>query len=170
MPWWIARWNCSLIVVSLANCHLLFDLSCPWEMISNGWWTCVGHTLKLTTYPLEIGYLAEEWIRWIWNLTDKPSVLVANWNLPSMLVTHQNLLWYNNKLYLRDERMYIHIVVCDYRELVRELSAQMTPLSSKSRVHRVKGTGIANFPRALFLARARLIKFLWIIQFGVMTR
>ena len=152
MPWQIAHWNRSLIVFFI---HLLFDPSCPWEMISHGWWTCAGRTSKLTAYPSDIGYLATEWTRRIWNLTDKPSVLVTHWKLPSVLVTHRNLLRCNNTSYPRADRLYNHLVASDYRELFRELSVQTTTFSSKSRGHRVKGTGISNSFQALFLARER---------------
>ena len=144
--------NRSLIVVSL---HILYDPLCPWEMISHGWWTCAGFTSKLTAYLSKIGYLAEERNRRIWNLTDKPSVLVTHQNLSYMMVTHRNLLQCNNALYPRAERLYNHLVVCDHRELCWELYGKTTPLSSKSRGHRVKGTGIENSFQALFLARAQ---------------
>ena len=144
--------NRSLIFVSL---HLLYDPSCLWGVISQGWWTCAGSTSKLTTYPSDIGYLAEERTFRRCNLTDKPSVLVTHQNLPSVLVTHRNLLRCNNVSYPRSKRLYNHLVVCDLRELFRELSGQTTPLSSKLRVHRVKGTGITNSFQYLFLARAR---------------
>ena len=147
--------NRPFTVVWLADCHLLFDPSFLWEMISHGWWTCVGYILKPTAHPLEMGYFAEERTRWRWNLTDESSVLVAHRNLTSMLVTHQNLLRYNNALYPCAKRLYNHLVVCEYRELCQELSGQTMTLSLKSRVHRVKGTGITNSFQALFLARAR---------------
>ena len=147
--------NHPLIVVSLADFRLLFDPSCPWEMISHGLWTCVGYTLKPTAYLSEIGYLTEERTRWRWNITDEPSVLVAHQNLPSVLVTHQKLLQCNNASYPRAKRLYNHLIVCDYRELFREVSGQTTPLSLKSRGHRVKLTGITNSFQALFLARSR---------------
>ena len=143
--------NHSLIFISL---HLLFDPSFMWEMISHGWWTCDGHTSKLTAYQSEIGYLPEEQNRQRWNLTDKPSVLVTHINFPSVLVTHLNLLRCNNASYPRAERLYNHLVVCDYRELFREISGQTTPLSSKLRGRRVEVTGISNSFHALFLARA----------------
>ena len=147
--------NFSLIFVSLDNFFLLFDPLCPWEMISHGWWTYVGHTSKLTAYSLEIGYLAEERTCRRWNLTDETSVLVTHRNLTSLLVTHLNLLQFNNASYPRAERLYNNLVVCDHRELCRELSGKTTPFSSKSSGHRVKGTGIANSFQALFLARAQ---------------
>ena len=86
---------------------------------------------------------------------DAPSVLVAHLNLPYVLVTHRNLLRCNNASYPRAKRLYNHLVVCDYPELFRELSGQMTQFSSKSRGNRVKATGIADLVQALFLARAQ---------------
>ena len=136
--------NHPLIAILLADCHLLFDPSCPWEMTSHRWWTSVGYTMKSTTRPSEIGYLAEERTHQRWNLTDELSVLVAHRNLPSVLVTHRNLLQCNNASYPRAKRLYNHLVVCEYRELFRELSGQTTPLSLKSSGHRVKGTIITN--------------------------
>ena len=147
--------NRPLIVVSLADCHFLFDPSCTWEMISHRWLTYIGYTLKPTPYPSDTGYLVEEPTRPRWNPTDEPSVLVAHQNLPSVLVTHQNLLWCNNAMYLRAERLYNHLVVCEQRERFQELSVQTTPLSLKSRGHKVKWTGITNSFQYLFLARAR---------------
>ena len=147
--------NFPLIFVSLAGCHILFDPSCPYEMISHVWWTSTGYKLKPTTYLSEIGYLGEDWTRRRWNLTDEPYVLAAHQNLPSVLVTHQNLLRCNNASYPRAERLYNHLVVCEYREIFRELSGQTTPLSLKSRGHRLKGTGIANSFQALFLEITR---------------
>ena len=105
-----------------------------------------------------------------WNLTDKNSVLVTHRKLPSVLVTHQNLLRCNNTPYLRSKRLYNHLVVCDYRELFRELYGQTTPLSSRLRGHRVKGTGIENLFQALFLARARRYSIRMIVQFRLTTR
>ena len=147
--------NCLLILVSLAGCNILFDPSCTWEMIYHGWWTCVGYTLKPIAYPSEIGYLAEEKTRRRWNLTEEPSVLLAHRYLPSVLLTRRNLLQCNNASYPRAERLYNHLVVCEYHELFRELSGQTTLLSLKSRGRRVKITGITNSFQAIFLARAR---------------
>ena len=71
-------------------------------------------------------------------------MLVAYRNLPSVLVKNRNLLKCNNALYLRAERPYNHLVICEYRELCWELSGQMTPLPLESRGHRLKLTGITN--------------------------
>ena len=136
---------CSLSSLVWSIVSVGYDIS---QMMNLCW-------LHIDTYPSDIGYLAEEQTHWRWNLTDEPSVLAAHWNLPSVLVTHRNLLQCNNASYPCAERLYNHLVVCEHHKLCRELSVQTTALSLKSREHMVKGRGITNSFQDFFLAIAR---------------